>query len=79
MTMDTQEAAFSRTMDHLVQRRNNKTLARWLNDLNTWRWPKAIPEPESPDVKDTPRRWIAMDACLRVLGWRMVREVEKAG
>lgn len=34
----------------IISRQDNKTLARWACELNSWKWPEEIPDPERADI-----------------------------
>lgn len=60
-----------------LDRQSSKTLAKWWHDLNGWRWPKAIPLPESPDVPHHPRRSDMMRRIEHVLAFRFIRQLDQ--
>ena len=56
-----------------LERQNSKTLAKWWGELNRWRWPEELPNPElekSPIVND--RRWESMEWIMHRIGMRAV-------
>jgi hypothetical protein len=56
--------------------RRTETLCRWLMQLNSWEWPKEVPDPESQDEPGYPRRNKLMRDIEHVLAWRTVRALE---
>ncbi len=56
----------------LCKRRRKKTLIKWWNMLNCWKWPKEMPNPEAPDEPGGPRRNLTMKAIERELGLRVI-------
>jgi hypothetical protein len=58
------------------RRYQTKTLVKWLRELNGWRWPDSIPDPEDRNAPGTPRRKEHKREIEHVLAWRMVQLVE---
>jgi hypothetical protein len=58
----------------LLNTRDDATLAKWWRELNSWKWPELIPDPEANDAEIPNRRGalmneieqrIGLQACLR--------------
>lgn len=68
-----------RNLYWLVKRRRTPTLARWWHELNCWKWPKEIPDPEDERTPDHPRRRVVMDAIVREVGVRTILSMPRTG
>lgn len=62
------------SLQRMLEKRTSRTLVHWLRELNSWRWPEKIPDPESPDEPNHPRRRDVMQEITHVLGWRFARQ-----
>jgi hypothetical protein len=57
-----------------IGRRSTKTLSRWWEELNCWRWPKELPPEEGRDVPNRPRRSALMRRIEQVVAFRAMKQ-----
>lgn len=58
-----------------IEKRSDKTLSRWFDELNRFDWPDALLPLEDPNVPGRPRRQAMMDFILKTIGWRQLRRI----
>lgn len=60
-----------------LARQDDRTLAEWWCELNRWKWPEGLPDPESPDVYSNAMdvRWSVMQEIAGRVEDRLISRV----